>query len=126
MADKEHPPATLREPKVHGVEHAPRATIARVPEFLDEDVKVLAAVCPERTFDVFPDDPARLGKACNFREAEREPAALVGHAFAVTLDAETLAWRPPDENVDFAFCEFCFFMNFVRVSKIFNVGVMMG
>lgn len=125
MSNNENSSTSLGNSKVLSVQHSVGETIPAFRQLPEEGTKVPSASRRQDTSDVFPDDPRGLFFLRDFAEREREFPSRVVESEPLSSETEALAGRATDEDVDFFLLEGFVFMDFLDVSEIWHIRVMM-
>ena len=108
ISDNEHTTAPLRNSPseavcsdVLSVQHSVSVPIPEFAQRPEEGTEIPSSVGGQDAGDVFPDDPTRPILLSNSKVGEHELTSWVSQALAKSRDAERLARRSSDEDVEF-------------------------
>ena len=118
MSDEKDPTASLGHSVVLSVQHPVGELIPELSQRPDEGTKVPSFSRRQDSGDVLPYDPARALLLRDLAVFESERPPRVAEAFPEPADAEALAGRAPDEDVDRFLLEGFFVIDFCHVAQV--------
>lgn len=100
MSDKEDATASLGHSEVLSVQHSVGEAIPELSHRPEDGTKVPSTVRRQRTWDVFPEDPAGLRSLSQLDKPQRQVATRVLKSEAESGDGEGLAGCSAHEKVN--------------------------